>query len=287
MLWCFNVAYVILKWAASCEWLALPILGCCGVRDTAPHASKARQQPHASGGGKAARGGGGGGAPSALAFSTPQMLWGAASLALAFFGTCFGARMLDHFVFGVRPFQFVQRGPFVSFMPDLFPTYAIAFVLGVYSGPGGLNMLARLPDGWASWGLWVGGCWWLWAGWLLNITLRPLMAGQRGVPAFVLSWALRTAVEQSFCVVWSLGLLVTFRRAFNARPGLVGRHFVAGAYGAYLVHPLVLIVFARVIMAYPFPSAVVNAAIISPPSVATSWLLAVLLRAIPGAHHIL
>jgi hypothetical protein len=278
MLWCFNVAYVLCKLLAA----AAAKLPACRRPKRSDSTTALNELPITAAAVAAAAKG-----YARAPLSNRQVLCYASCLALALCAACYGVRMLDTFVFGIRPTVFVQRGPFVSFMPDLFPTYAIAFVLGVYSGPGGLNMLARLPDGWASWGLWVGGCWWLWAGWLLNITLRPLMAGQRGVPAFVLSWALRTAVEQSFCVVWSLGLLVTFRRAFNARPGLVGRHFVAGAYGAYLVHPLVLIVFARVIMAYPFPSAVVNAAIISPPSVATSWLLAVLLRAIPGAHHIL
>jgi hypothetical protein len=50
---------------------------------------------------------------------------------------------------------------------------------------------------------------------------------------------------------------------------------------------VILILFARVIMSYPFPSAVINAAIISVPSVVTSWLLAVVMRMLPGAHHVL
>jgi hypothetical protein len=272
MLWCFNVAYVILKAASSCEWLALPVFGCCGSSSSNNnHLPKQQQQRSVA----------------KATFSTRQMLAGTSLLGGLFFVACFGARMLNYFVFSVRPFQFVQRGPFVSFMPDLFPTYVLAFALGIYGGPSGWDVLARLPDAWGSWALCVGGVWWLWAGWLVNIVLRPMMVMQRGVVAFVCSWLLRTFVEQSFCVVWSIGLLVVFRQAFNAKPGLMGRHMIAGAYAAYLVHPLVLILFARVIMAYPFPSAVVNAAIISLPSVVTSWLLAIVLRMLPGAHHIL
>jgi hypothetical protein len=265
MLWCFNVAYVILKVLSSWEWLSFPCFGLCsGSNQRLP--SRGKYQ---------------------ATFTNAQMLRHTGTLSMILFALAYGTRILDKFIFGINPLAFYQRGPFVSFMPDLFPTYVVAFALGCYSGPSGWNVLARLPDSWGSWSLWVGGCWWLWAGWLLNITLRPAMVMQRGVTAWLLTWLLRTFVEQTFCVIWSVGLLVVFRLAYNHKPGTFGDLVNTGAYGAYLVHPVVLILFARVIMSYPFPSAVINAAIISVPSVVTSWLLAVVMRMLPGAHHVL
>jgi hypothetical protein len=211
----------------------------------------------------------------------------ASCLALALCAACYGVRMLDTFVFGIRPTVFVQRGPFVSFMPDYLPVYGAAFVLGVYAGPSGWDVLARLPAAWGPWCLWTGGVWWLLGGWLLNVTLHSWMSMQRGAAAFALTWLLRTFVEQSFCVFWSLGLLVLFRQAYNVKPGWAGRQFINGAYGAYLVHLPLVYVFARFFMPFPFPSAVVNATIIAPMAVAAAWLVACLLRAIPGADRVL
>lgn len=266
MLWCLNAAYVVLKLASSWEWLQFPIFGLC--------TSSSNQRLPQNGKGT-------------VFFTNREMIRHCGILTAILFSVCYATRVLDKFIFGLNPLAFYQRGPFVSFMPDLFPTYVVAFALGIYSGPSAWNVLARLPDNWGSWSLWVGGCWWLWCGWLLNITLRPAMVMQKGVIGWILSWMLRTFVEQSFCVIWSVGLLVVFRLAYNVKPGKFGTLFISGAYGAYLVHPVILILFARAIMIYSFPSAVVNAAIISLPSVVTSWLLAVVLRMIPGAHHVL
>jgi hypothetical protein len=113
------------------------------------------------------------------------------------------------------------------------------------------------------------------------------MSMQRGTAAYVLTWLLRTFVEQSFAVVWSVGLLVVFRQAYNVKPNWVGRQYINGAYGAYLVHPVIIILFARALMPFPFPSAVVNAVAISPPTLIMAWVVACLLRAIPGADKVL
>lgn len=276
MLWCFNVAYVVLKVASSWQWFKIPCncLASCFSSSNSNDSSSSRRR--SSSGGKFEQ-----------TFSDRELMRHAGILTAIMFTVCYAARILDKFAFNISPLQFYQRGPFMSFMPDLFPTYVVAFALGTYSGPSAWNVLARLPDSWGSWSLWVGGCWWVWAGWLINVTLRPAMVGQRGLPAWIGTWLLRTFVEQSFCVIWSIGLLVVFRRAYNIKPRLFGQYVINGAYGAYLVHMVVLILFARVIMSYSFPSAVVNAGIIALPSVVTSWLVAVLLRAIPGAHHVL
>jgi hypothetical protein len=266
MLWCFNVIYVI----ASAIVAAVPALR----RRRDDSAQQLTDLP------KARR-------MSRAPFSHAELIKHMSILCLIFFSTCYGVRMLNTFAFNVRPMQFVQRGPFISFMPDYLPVYLGAFVLGTFSGPAGWDVLARLPDSWGSWGLWTAGIWWVLAGWLLNTVLHSWMSLQRGAAAYILTWLLRTFVEQSFAVVWSVGLLVVFRQAYNVKPNWFGLQFINGAYGAYLVHPVIIILYARALMPFPFPSAVVNAVAISPPTVLTSWLLACLLRAIPGADRVL
>jgi hypothetical protein len=266
MLWWFNAAYVAVKLLSN----AIPALR----RRREDSAQQLTELPKTQ---KIARG----------PFTTAEMLKYCSMLTAAFFATCYAARMLDTFVFNIRPMQFVQRGPFVSFMPDYLPVYLGAFALGVFSGPSGWDVLARLPDAWGSWSLWSAGIWWVLAGWLLNTVLHSWMSMQRGATAYALMWIMRTFVEQSFAVVWSVGLLVVFRQAYNTKPNWVGRQYVNGAYGAYLVHPVIIILFARALMPFPFPSAVVNAVAISPPTLVVSWVLACLLRAIPGADRVL
>jgi hypothetical protein len=266
MLWWFNAAYVAVKLLSN----AIPALR----RHREDSAQQLTELPKTQ---KIARG----------TFTTAEMVKYCSMLTVSFFVTCYSARMLDTFVFNIRPMQFVQRGPFVSFMPDYLPVYLGAFALGVFSGPSGWDVLARLPDAWGSWSLCTAGIWWVLGGWLLNTVLHSWMSMQRGATAYALMWIMRTFVEQSFAVVWSVGLLVVFRQAFNTNPNWVGRQYVNGAYGAYLVHPVIIILFARALMPFPFPSAVVNAVAISPPTLVVSWVLACLLRAIPGADKIL
>lgn len=266
MLWWFNLTYVVVKMASN----AIPALR----RRREDSAQQLTELPKVH---KAAK------AP----FTTPQMLKYCSTVAVVFFVITYAARMLDTFAFNIRPMQFLQRGPFVSFMPDYLPVYLGAFFLGVLSGPTGWDVLSRLPDSWGSWSLWSAGIWWVMCGWLLNTVLHSWMSMQRGTPAYVLTWLMRTFVEQSFAVVWSVGLLVVFRQAYNVKPNWVGRQFCNGAYGAYLVHPVIIILFARALMPFPFPSAVVNAVAISPPTLVVAWVVACLLRAIPGADKVL
>lgn len=272
MLWCFNAAYVIIRLVQDAP---------CPLR----RALAARLPPcplH-----RAFLAAVGREPSNGTEYGTKQALAGGALLAGVLFVLQYATRMMDTFAFGLRPLTFVSRGPFVAFMPDFLAVYMLAFALGTASGPAGWDVLARLPSGWGGWLLTAGGAWWVLFGWLLNVTLHPMMVLQRGQQAFILTWLLRTFVEQSFAVVWSAGLLVVFRDALNARPGWLGRQIIGAAYGAYIVHPLVIAVFARALMGFYFPSYMVNAVAISVPVVVVSWLVAAGLRAIPGAHHVL
>jgi glucan biosynthesis protein C len=265
MLWCFNVAYVILARLAALP----PARALFSRLPRAKDSSGSLPMLAAVGLGH---------------YSARQTAIGAAAITCAFTGLQYAVRMLNNFAFDVKPASFISRGPFVAFMPDFFVVYVVAFGLGIYATPRALN---RLPAGWAGWCLSGAGVWWLLAGWIPNITLHGVMAAQAGAGPFAGAWLLRTFVEQSFCVAWSLGLIVLFRDAFNARPNALGRQVIGAAYGAYLVHPILILFFARAAMGLAAPSYVVNAAAIAAPVAVCSWLVAAALRAIPGADRVL
>jgi hypothetical protein len=275
MLWCFNVAYVILACAAASRAGAAVLrrLGCCccgAGAAVADEAAKPAPRPR---------------------YTARQALGGSAALIAVLFLTCYGVRMLDLFAFNIQPSIFVQRGPFVQFMPDYLPVYIVAFSLGVFAGPKSpfsstADLLVRLPR-WGAACLAVGGVWWLQAGWLPNVVMHAMFANQKGSAVFAGSWVLRTFVEQSFCVVWSAGLLMAFRDGLNLRPNVFGEIINGAAYAAFLLHPVIIPLYAAAIMGFTFPSMVVNACAISAPVVITAWLLGAGLKAIPGAHRIL
>jgi hypothetical protein len=290
MLWCFNVAYVIIKVMVDSP-IGKQVVGkltqmCCrkGVIVPGDDAAAAAQQ----GDSKKEAGSAGKGASSAE-YTTKQWLVGGAVLTMVLFTLMYATRVLDMLAFDLRPAVFVSQGPFVAFMPDYFVVYVVAFALGIYSGPSSWNVLARLPSGYACWWLSFSGIWWALAGWIPNVLLLSRMSLQFGMGPFMGSWMLRTFVEQSFCVVWSAGLLVLFRESFNVQPKWLGRQLINGAYGAYIIHPPIIILFARAVMGLDaiVPSAVVNAAVISLPVVVCAWAVAAAVRAIPGFDRVL
>eukprot|EP00882_Tetradesmus_deserticola_P001577 GHRQ01001701.1.p1 GENE.GHRQ01001701.1~~GHRQ01001701.1.p1 ORF type:complete len:291 (-),score=92.83 GHRQ01001701.1:1130-2002(-) len=290
MLWCFNVAYVIIKVMVESpvgKQVAGKLLQVCSRKggsvpgDDAATAQQAGGKKDAESSGKVLT--------ISAEYTTKQWVVGGSVLICVLFTLMYATRVLDMLAFNVRPAVFISRGPFVAFMPDYFVVYVIAFTLGIYSGPASWNVLARLPSGYACWWLTIGGIWWVLAGWVPNVLLLNRMSMQFGIGPFLGSWLLRTFVEQSFCVVWSAGLIVLFRDAFNIQPKWLGRHIVNGAYGAYIIHPLMITLFARALMGLDAvaPSAVVNAALISPLVVVSAWLVAALVRAIPGLDRVL
>lgn len=275
MLWCFNVAYVVLATigrSRAGKWFRRSCLSCCADFSKAVGGGSAPALPRDRRG-----------APE---FTTKQVMLGGGGLALLLFTLMYAARVLDILAFNIRPAAFYQRGPFVTFMPDYFPVYVVTFALGIVSRP---DSLARIPtrNGWATWCLMCSGVWWVLLGFIPSTVLAADMGLKKGMSQFLLSWLLRTFVEQTFAVTWSLGLLMWFKGAYNFKPGPVGRQLIGGAYAAYIVHMVVIPLFARALMPFRFPSGVIYALAISPMAVITSWVVAMGLRAIPGADRIL
>lgn len=279
MLWCFNVAYVIIRSALGTRAAQAVIsrarrCACAGGAAVADDSDK-KPKAHVKHG----------------RYTGRQFAAGAAAVTMALFVTCYCTRMIDVLVFNIKPSTFVQRGPFVQFMPDYLPVYIIAFALGTFSGPRSSipalsNLLARLPR-WGGYCLAVGGIWWVQAGWLPNTVLHSLLSGTKGDGVMAACWILRTFVEQSFCVIWSCGLLMSFRDVLNKRPNTFGEIINGAAYAAFLIHWPIVQLYAASLISFWYPSAAVNAVAISAPVVFTAWLLGAGLKAIPGAHRIL
>lgn len=108
-----------------------------------------------------------------------------------------------------------------------------------------------------------------------------------GSPGFLGALLYMYFVMQSFAVAWSLGLLVVFRETFNPKPGRVGGIVIGAAYGAYLVHPLFITLFAWALMRAPLAPHLLSVLTIAPPVVASTWAVATALKALPGAGHVL
>lgn len=171
--------------------------------------------------------------------------------------------------------------------------YIVAFWLGIRAGrtPGALE---RVPPGFGRGCLLVAAAW-LGAGtglaWALagRDWIPVLSAGgytwQGGRPGagFQLFFAL---FEQSFAVLWSLGLLALFRARCNRPAGGVGAVVVGAAYGAYIVHPLFLVLSDRALHGSQLPAGA-KAALATPLVLALSWAAAALARAVPGAAGVL
>lgn len=281
MLWCFNVAYVILQVLGSTAPGKWAKRACCGVcADVAAcRVPGARPAPlPVSRGGAAGEHGG--------ALSTREVLTGGGALALLLFALMYAARVLDILAFNIRPAAFVQSGPFVTFMPDFFPVYVACFALGVWCKPAGLARLPAAPS-FAWWCLGAAGIYWTLLGFIPSAALGNEMALRRGMEAFLLSWLLRTFVEQTFAVVWSFGLLALFKGSFNNKPGRVGRVLINAAYGAYIVHMVLIPLWARAFMPVRLQSGIMYAACISGPAVLSSFGVAAALRAIPYMDRVL
>jgi hypothetical protein len=92
----------------------------------------------------------------------------------------------------------------------------------------------------------------------------------------------------SFVSVWGLGLLLLFREQLNHVPGKLGQQVISGAYGAYLIHPVFIVLWAWAFMGLPVLTLTANAIAISPLAVVSSWAFTALVRwALPCTRRVL
>lgn len=220
---------------------------------------------------------------SADVYSTRFMLTALAVTALALSLAAFLVRL------GWRTTDFTSVG--LQIPVGYLITYVTAYSYGVAAYHA--NALPRLPArlGWASLAcsaLWWAGGWmlgWLVAGGRDEDWLPVLIGGGAGTPVGFQAYF--AFYEQIFAVFWSFGLLVAFREVVGGRTGgKVGRVIVGAAYTAYILHPLVIVSYDRALIPLylqPAAAAAVLAALVVP----TTWIVAALVREIPGAKRVL
>ena len=92
--------------------------------------------------------------------------------------------------------------------------------------------------------------------------------------------------EESFAVLWSVGLLVFAREKVNITPNKVGTVIIGAAYAVYIIHPFVLTCYGRAFEVVPI-HAIAKMVIVALLLNITTWPLGACLKAIPYADKVL
>jgi hypothetical protein len=154
------------------------------------------------------------------------------------------------------------------------------------------DLLRKLPAHMTFWCLGAAALWWPVGNLLptyVDAPYHPSHAwGKHPVSAALVGYVLYSKFAAwSFAVVWGLGVLLLFRQCFNDAPGRVGRQVIAGAYGAYIIHPLLIPLWAWAFLGVRFWTLAGNAIAVSPLVVFSAWGVTGLVRCIPGTHRVL
>jgi hypothetical protein len=123
----------------------------------------------------------------------------------------------------------------------------------------------------------------------LNLPYRPdLLWGKYPISGALVAHVLyQKFASWAFAVVWGTGMLLLFRELFNHAPDRLGKQLIAGAYGAYIIHPLFIPLWGWALRAVPFLTLAGNAIAVSPLVVISSWGFTAAVRCIPGTQRVL
>lgn len=155
-----------------------------------------------------------------------------------------------------------------------------------------MNLLRKLPSSITWWCLIAAAIWWpignLMPGYIDKGFRPEVLWGTYPISGAMVGYIFYTKfAEWSFAVVWGVGMLLLFREHFNDAPGKLGRQLISGAYGAYIIHPLMIALCAWPFMHVPFVTFAGNAIAVSPLVVVSSWAVTALVRCIPGTQRVL
>jgi hypothetical protein len=164
-----------------------------------------------------------------------------------------------------------------------FPQYILMFIAGILASRG--DWLARIPAGWLP--AWRRLSLALIAALPVFMMLGGAASGQFDAFTTGLTWQCAAiSVWMSLgCVVFSLTLTLWLRERHN-QPGPFQSAVSAAAYGAYIVHPAILVPLAAALMPIGL-DALVKFGLASAATVAGSFAIAAALRKLPGARSIL
>ncbi|GAB3206985.1 acyltransferase family protein [Marinactinospora thermotolerans] len=161
--------------------------------------------------------------------------------------------------------------------PQYLPQYVALFVVGVFAFRG--DWPRRIPRK-------AGGVALAVAGVALTAWIAVHVLWDGTVPGpDALAPAVLLLVESTFAVSVIIALTVLFRERFN-RQGRFGRLLADNAFAVYVLHPLVLIGVSMALSGWE-AIAVAKFAVVLVLSVPLCWLVAVLVRAIPGVKRFL
>ncbi|HXX55806.1 MAG TPA: acyltransferase family protein [Methanoregula sp.] len=184
---------------------------------------------------------------------------------------------------GVRVFLPIGYTWLFTLQPPFFAQYIAAFVIGIYAAHN--HWLDDVP---ARTGKLCA------AAAVILVVAEPVLLsvilsspGGLGAAMGGVHWqALLLALwEQTACVMIVTGLLWIFSARFN-RQGPVTEAMAADTYTVYIIHPVVLILLALAFAGITIPS-LAKFAIVLPLAIASSFLLAHLIRAVPGVKRVL
>lgn len=194
-------------------------------------------------------------------------------------------------------FPFTWSTPYgVSFKLGYFGQYVIAYGVGTVAYLD--NALMRMPTMMGYCCMAVAVLWYA-VGWVVLTVITGILqvpesnkvtALQTGM-AYIIGELRPQALfmaffEQSFAVLWSVGLMVFARENVNFNPNTFGAIIIGAAYAVYIIHPFVLTCYGRAFQAvsvHNIAKMVIVALLLN----ITTWPLGAGLKAIPYADRVL
>ncbi len=170
-----------------------------------------------------------------------------------------------------------------GFQLPFFPQYITAFIIGIYAAQNNWldDIPARAGKACAVAALFLVAVQPLFVYLILNSPpgLSQVMGGHHWQAVFFAFW------EQMAGVMIITGLLWIFSRWFNTQ-GSVTRAMAGDSYTVYIIHPVILILLAIALAGFALPS-LAKFALVLPLAICLSFLLAHLIRALPGVKRVL
>ncbi len=170
-----------------------------------------------------------------------------------------------------------------GFQLPFFPQYIAAFIIGIYAAQNNWfdNIPSRVGKTCAISALLLVAVQPVFIYLITNPLsgLTPFIGGLQWQAVFYAFW------EQMAAVMIITGLLWFFSRRFNTQ-GSVARAMAGDSYTVYIIHPVILILLAIPLTGFALPQ-IAKFAVVLPLAICISFLLAHLIRAIPGVKKVL
>ena len=163
------------------------------------------------------------------------------------------------------------------------PQYFSLFMIGALAARRGWPQTtpARLGYFWLAVGLVAGGMFYLCS--LAGLPLLPGVIAKGGPSWQSLLWCFW---EATICTGLGVGLPVWFRERFNRPPGGLMRGLTSAAYGAYIVHVLIVVAIQNILRTAPWPP-LAKFGLVTLAGIVLAFALSSALRRIPGVTKVL